>query len=529
MTDYATRPVAGPRLGSTLEGVIPRSRRSSSLDTSKSRALTSIAVVAGKSIHCQKGRTQVATTTAEPSYVPDTGAPTRALTPQQAGAGMAHSSIAVQQADLQTIAQHMYALLLRNVASDGFPFTDSTHTLVSQPGCVIAAPSYPANAPGVSQDYVFNWVRDGAITMLEVIAATGGTPGAPVQPLVDYVSFARTCFDNAVPTKGHACFTIAGDSRPWTEQNDGPAIQTVALLAAYPLLDTGTQAAARALITDNVDFLLDVYTDQTTNLWEEHSGYSFFARAAQLRALREVAANDIGLPVPADVKPAITWLESALEAHWTGSYYATMIGGQPPGDPAHSTVPYGYDPNIDIIQACIYGAVPCTDTKMLATAALLRSAWADPSSDRAYPINLADAASGLGPMFGRYPGDTYDGAGGGLGEHPWALCTANMAQLHYLLASEIADSGSVPLDALSEPFFAQLGITNTTTAQDTAAALVKAGDDMLFAVISHSDHLELSEQYDGITGYEKSVRDLTWSYAAYLSAVRTKTGAAVRA
>jgi glucoamylase len=47
---------------------------------------------------------------------------------------------------------------------------------------------------------------------------------------------------------------------------------------------------------------------------------------------------------------------------------------------------------------------------------------------------------------------------------------------------------------------------------------------MLSAVIYHSDHLQLSEQFDGITGYEKSVRNLTWSYAAFLSAVRARTG-----
>jgi GH15 family glucan-1,4-alpha-glucosidase len=32
----------------------------------------------------------------------------------------------------------------------------------------------------------------------------------------------------------------------------------------------------------------------------------------------------------------------------------------------------------------------------------------------------------------------------------------------------------------------------------------------------------LSEQFDKVTGFEKSVQDLTWSYAAYLSAVRTR-------
>jgi hypothetical protein len=35
--------------------------------------------------------------------------------------------------------------------------------------------------------------------------------------------------------------------------------------------------------------------------------------------------------------------------------------------------PPGYGANIDIVSACIYGAVPCTDTKLLATAAQLRS------------------------------------------------------------------------------------------------------------------------------------------------------------
>ena len=39
------------------------------------------------------------------------------------------------------------------------------------------------------------------------------------------------------------------------------------------------------------------------------------------------------------------------------------------------------------------------------------------------------------------------------------------------------------------------------------------------ALIFHSDRLELSEQFDRTTGFEKSVANLTWSYAAFLSAV----------
>jgi glucoamylase len=451
---------------------------------------------------------------------------TRALT-TTATHQVARVTLASQHVDLQRVAQHMYSLMLRNVSSDGFPFTDGTHALVSLPGCVIAAPSYPANAPGISQDYVFNWVRDAAITALEIAAASSAEPGMPVEALIDYVTFADVCQRNATPTKGHACFTIVGQSRPWSEQNDGPAIQTVAILAAFEQLDPATRKIAIDLIGRNLEFLLDCYQDQTTNLWEEHTGFSFFARSVQLRCFREVAANTLGIPVPDGVTEAAAWLENALQAHWTGRYYATMIGGPAPGDANQPTVPDGYDPNIDIVQASIYGAVPCTDTKLLATAGLLVSEWADPGSPAAYPINVADAGIGLGPMLGRYPGDLYDGGSDSLGNHPWPLCTSNFAQLYYELANEVAASGMLPLDELSETFFSQLGIGAATPVESAVQKLREAGDAMTGAVIFHSNHLELSEQFDGFSGFEKSVRDLTWSYAAFLSAARARAGQAV--
>lgn len=452
-------------------------------------------------------------------------APTRALNAAGAGGPLARAGLAVRQLDLGRVAQHLYPLMFRNVSSDGFAFTDSTHRLVSQPGCVIAAPSYPANAPGISQDYVFNWVRDAAIVMLEVSAAA--EVDRPSETLADYVRFADSCQRNATPTPGHACFTIDARSRPWSEQNDGPAIQIVALLGALGQLDPETRTLATDLIARNLDFLLGCYQEPTTNLWEEHHGYSFFARSVQLRCFREISANAFGLPVPDGLVGAIGWLEEALEAHWNGRSYLSMLE---PADGVQggtgSSIP-GYDPNIDIVQASIYGALPCTDTKMLATAAQLRALWTDPSSAKVYPINLSDAELGLGPMLGRYPDDHYDGGSGSQGDHPWPLCTANFAQLYFKLAHDIEESGSLPLDELSEPFFAQVGVTSETSVDASVVALNAAGDAMLRAVITHSDQLELSEQFDGVTGYEKSVRDLTWSYAAFLSAVRVRTGVAV--
>ncbi|MFG1608101.1 glycoside hydrolase family 15 protein [Actinoplanes sp. NPDC049265] len=441
------------------------------------------------------------------------------------------NSLAPGNVDLPSLVPLMFALMFRNIASDGFAFSDpmapGDYSKDSKPGCVLAAPSFPAETPGIDEDYVFNWVRDGAITAMEVARADlPARPGGTVQTLNDYVRFAALCHSNAQPTQGHACFTIAGESRPWTEQNDGPALQTITVLAAFDQLDAATRTTAVTLVNANVAYLLTVYDKPTTNLWEEHFGFSFFARAAQLRCFEEVMATSIaGIDKPGGLGPAADWLRQALAGHWDGSRYVSMLAvpadGSPPS-PQHP-VTDGYDPNIDIVQACVYGAVPCTDTRMLATAAQLRSQWEE-GGIAFYPINQADKQLGIGPLFGRYPGDVYDGdaAHPVLGGHPWALSTCNVAELHYLLAAQIRSSGRIPLDELSAPFFAQSGIDRSTAAGDAVNALLATGDAMVRAVIYHSDNLEISEQFDGTTGYERSVNNLTWSYASYLSALRAR-------
>ena len=55
--------------------------------------------------------------------------------------------IALQQSNLPSIAQHMFSLMLRNMASDGFVFTDPNSigpgktVEFSTRGCIIASPS----------------------------------------------------------------------------------------------------------------------------------------------------------------------------------------------------------------------------------------------------------------------------------------------------------------------------------------------------------------------------------------------------
>ena len=419
---------------------------------------------------------------------------------------------AVAQSDLTTVAPYMFWLMFRNVASDGFVFEDPVNAgVLSEPGCVLASPSWENSATHVSQDYVYNWTRDAAIVAIEL--AAGPLPTS--QPLTNYVTFAQTC-QNSGGDFDRGAFLINGTPRNWTDQTDGPALQTLAILQLYAQLGGSAQATANAVIAANLNFLQNAYTGQTYNLWEEEYGASFFARSVQLHCFQAVTANTFGIPVPGWLAAATGWLQNALASHWNGQCYQSML-------PVPTDYRAPYDPNIDIVMAAIYGAVAVTDTKLLATAALLRSQWADPASKYFYPINGADQQRGIGPLLGRYPGDVYDGdTDAQVGDHPWAVSTANFAELYYRLAKQVTTAGTVPLDDLSASFFSQIGIDASTTPVAAATALQAAGDQMLQAVVFHSDGLELSEQFDATTGYEKSVSNLSWSYASFLSAIRAK-------
>jgi glucoamylase len=426
----------------------------------------------------------------------------------------------VGQVDLSSVAPYMFWLMFRNVASDGLVFDDPVNEgIVSAPGCVLASPSWENNATQVTQDYVYHWTRDAAIVIRELSAAysAGTLPGN--QPLIDYVQFSQLC-QNSPGDFDRASFYINGTQRPWTDQTDGPALQTLALLAAYGQVDAPTQATAQQVIAANLNFLQNAYQGQTFNLWEEEFGASFFARSVQLKCFQAIAANTAGIAVPGWLPAAISWLTSALDEHWNGVCYQSML-------PVPTDYRAPYDPNIDIVLAAIYGAESVTDTKLLATAAQLRAQWAEAGSKYYYPINGDDAQRDIGPLLGRYPGDVYDGdTDAQVGDHPWALSTASFAELYYRLAGKITSSRTIPADSLSAPFFAQVQVDASTTPLQAAVALRAAGDQMLQAIVFHSDHFELSEQFDAVTGFEKSVRNLSWSYAAFLSAIRARNASA---
>ena len=168
---------------------------------------------------------------------------------------------AVQRSDLAALPPYLLGLMLRNISSAGFAFADPADPRqFSAPGCIIASPSFAGDQAAVTQDYVYNWTRDAAVTAAEL--AHAGLPAGDAGgtgPLDDYVSFASTCQQNA-PGLDTASYTIEGQPRPgWPLQNDGPALQALAIFEAFAQLSPDAQGIARTVAGRDLEFIVDRY------------------------------------------------------------------------------------------------------------------------------------------------------------------------------------------------------------------------------------------------------------------------------
>ena len=442
--------------------------------------------------------------------------------------------------DPSVFAPYMFSLMLRNLATLGFVIADHNESGnppapggFAAPGCVLASPSwsvdgfsYPGNVAPISEDYVFNWTRDAAITLSAVLdEAPAQLPSSGASELLaNYVNFAQTC--QASGNIGQAKYSPEGASTGAADESDGPALRILTILQGFAGLDGPTQTVAKSVIAADLGYLLNNnrYQSPTVTHWEDTFGQSLFARSVQLRALNQIIAvgPGLGIPVPPTAQAAATWLQQQLPSHWSGApanmYVSVLNASRLAGDPSAP-----YDPSVDPILACVYGdGIPPTDPRLLSTAAQVRAQFTS-GGVAAYPINAVDEINLRGPLIGRYLGDEYDGLSltSDTG-HPWVVCTCGFAQLYYKLAAAINNGAAVPSDPLATTFLSQIHVNVQSKASDVVTALQTAGDSMLSAVIYHSNRFELSEQFDQSSGYERSVSNLTWSYAAFLSAVAAR-------
>ena len=360
------------------------------------------------------------------------------------------------------------------------------------------------------------------------------------------------------------------DGSPFTAswgrpQRDGPALRAITLMAylrAYnasnPSLwtsDSGEnwfkpfyspEMPADSIIKADLEYVSHCWNSSGFDLWEEVEGLHFFTAMVQLRALREGAElarafNDHG--ASAWYAEQASALERFLPSFWDsqkGHLVATLSSarsgldcglllGSLHGTPSLNTTPASLTP--------LYP--PHSDEVLVSLLALTRDQRAR------FPINSAppppppspadsDELAGVG--IGRYPEDVYDGYGTApAGGNPWFLCTASAAEVAFRAAAHIRSAASLALSPRGMPFWEALlpagrGLEPGTvlTPRDEAFGEVVErlrglGEEFLAVVRRHADGGgALSEQFDRVTGFERGARDLTWSYGAFLQAVRAR-------
>ena len=356
-------------------------------------------------------------------------------------------------------------------------------------GFVVASPSK------FKPNYYYHWVRDAALVMrsLDKTLEDGKFKDVLFRDYIQLVDHHQSI--PSLTGLGEPKFNPDGTSytKPWGRpQNDGPALRAITLIHyAFKLLDKGNKEfvqkhlyrnlmPARGVIKRDLEYVSHNWRAHDFCLWEEVKGHHFYTRMAQRTAmvLGAKLARRLGDHGAAKwYDQQAVHLNNALESHWSKSkgYILTTLNRVGGLDYKHSNL------DTSVILAVNHSWIPGlsfgpTDKRVLKTAKALMDSFT-----RVYPINKNTQT---GVAMGRYPEDTY------FGGHPWFLLTNAMAEYYFTVAAYQKNS--------------------------------KAYNDLAYSFLGRvkahmSDNGRMDEQFSKYNGFMIGARDLTWSYASFIT------------
>ena len=476
--------------------------------------------------------------------------------------------------------------ILRNVAPGGSNAPDATPgTIIASPSreypnyyyqCSETIPLAFFHLAKLTQRL---GIRDAAITASSLVSLYTANPHSylsskVLSPILEsYAYLSHTLQHTPNPSGNFADLSGLGEPKfhvsgtafidPWGRpQRDGPALRALTLMtylraynASHPTLwvrEGGRKnpfadlydasMPPNSIIKADLEYVARYWRDPGFDLWEEVSGLHFFTALVQHRALREgaelaAAFGDWGArkwyAMQADLLR-----DELLPRFWSaerGHLIASL------DKPERSGLDCG------VLLGAIHGTAigdedaryaPYSDEVLVSLLELVRD------QRKRFPINAGplslaaeagefDELAGVG--IGRYPEDAYDGYGfASQGGNPWFLCTASASETLYRTGAHITSTRFLNVSSTSLPFWNALlpsfHLDAGTVYEPGDAVYHKAlkrlkstGDSFLAVVRKHADgEGALSEQFDRLTGYERGARDLTWSYGAFLQAVKAR-------
>jgi glucoamylase len=439
-------------------------------------------------------------------------------------------------------------------------------------GTVIASPSVD------EPDYWFQWVRDAAITMNSIVDVYADIPSSLLASRLSTIldAYASLQYDIQHTSNPSGTFTdLSGlgepkfqvDGTPFTgswgrPQRDGPALRALTLMhhlreynASHPNLWSSSQAhnyfeplyhasmPPNSVIKADLDYVSHYWNESGFDLWEEVEGLHFFTLMVSAKSLREGSdlARSFGDLGAADwYREQAGYIESLLTKFWNpikGHLVETLWSKRTGLDCGLLLGSLHALPADTSSDEAIYP--PWSDEILVSLLELTRD-----QRDR-FPINSSPTSDDdddrnelafEGTGIGRYPEDVYDGYGtSNRGGNPWFLCTSSAAEILYRTASHITKNSNLTITSTGLPFYQSLLATSSLDVEigaygpsdalfhSVVEKLKIAGDEFLEVVKTHVDaEGSMSEQFDRVTGFMRGARDLTWSYGAFLGAVRAR-------
>ena len=392
------------------------------------------------------------------------------------------------------------------------------------PGSVTASPQMD------NPDYYYHWNRDSALVVGSLVnslrlIADQRERVAVEKFIEDFIRLSDRLQRTPVTYGlGRTRFHIDGtvDETPWNYlQNDGPGLRALALLHYYQLQGNRLTLELKDLLTlviqKDLDYISVHFQERSFDLWEDFFGFHFYTRRVQLGALEEA------LRVFPDRRTsawdrAVTGLNQSLAEHWDPKRQIYTFSHLEP------TIQPGQGLDSSIILGVLHSddqkdSFSIRDDKVFSTAWKLEKNFL-----QIYPINqLTDLQKG--PAIGRHEGDGYYGG------NPWYLLTAAFGEYYYRMSRLVKDSADFSLivsdlnrapleEILNRRLAIGQNLTRAPSDREMASAALKIKGDAFLATVLRFTPVDgmLAEQFDKSTGQPVSARDLTWSYAALLTA-----------
>jgi glucoamylase len=401
----------------------------------------------------------------------------------------------------------------------------------------------------------YNWVRDGALVMNAVLGEYEATDPRFIsrnnwfEPMLwDYIEFNLRI--QTVSTRSASSSDPVGIGEPkynvdasafngeWGRpQNDGPALRASAgLRFAKAFIKKGgdknrieskiysSPLPSKTVVKRDLEMVSHNLGIPSFDLWEEVRGQHFYTLMVQRRALIDgyQFASSVGDAGASDwYRAQSKLLDAKIHAHWNPNLKQIQetLGRTEGIDYKKS--------NLDVatVLASLHsrgeedGFYSVSSSRILATA--LRVILAH---QKAFEVN-SKIRPDLPPAIGRYTEDTF------MGGNPWFLATLALAELHYRLVSDHLSRGIVEVNSEALPFYQWILPSVEAGRYDAShklyapliRAIFKRGDGFLERVRVHAaGDGSMDEQLDRHNGVMKSAKDLTWSYAAFITAARAR-------